>query len=73
MPDIVVFDIETYRPDWRIRRTRREDLDPARNIITNIGVFDSKELSISPVIRNLEEERKSIDHFKCATRMDMDK
>jgi DNA polymerase elongation subunit (family B) len=63
MPDIVVFDIETYRLGWRIRRTRREDLDPARNTITTTGVFDSKELSISPVIRNLEEERKSIEFF----------
>jgi len=63
MPDIVVFDIETYRPDWRIRQTRREDLDPARNTITTTGVFDGEELSISPVIENLKEERESIEFF----------
>jgi len=63
MPDIVVFDIETYRPNWRIRKTRREDFDPAKNAITTIGVFDGEELSISPVIENLKDERKSIEFF----------
>jgi len=63
MPNIVVFDIETYRPDWRIRRTRREDFDPARNTIITTGVFDGKEISISPVIEDLKEERKSLEFF----------
>jgi hypothetical protein len=63
MPDIVVFDIETYRPDWRIRRTRREDLDPARNSIITVGVFDGEELSISPIIQNLEDEGRSVEFF----------
>ena len=63
MCGILVFDIETYRPDWRNGRTRREKLDPARNTIITTGVFDGKELSISPLIRNLEEERRSIDFF----------
>ena len=63
MSEIVVFDIETHRPDWRIRRTRREDLDPARNTIITIGFFDGEEISISPIIKRLEEEKKSVNFF----------
>jgi len=63
MADVVIFDIETYRPDWRVQQARREKLDPARNTITTLGVFDGEELSTSPVIENLKDERKSIDFF----------
>jgi len=60
MSEPIVFDIETYRPDWRVKRTRREDFDPARNTITTIGVFNGEKLSISPVIENLKEERNPV-------------
>ena len=56
MSEIIVFDIETYRPDWRVRRTRREDLDPARNTVLTVGFFDGKEILIYPVIEDLKEE-----------------
>ena len=56
VPETIVFDIETYRPDWRVRRTRREDLDPARNTVITGGFFDGKEYLIYPIIKNLKEE-----------------
>jgi len=56
MSETIVFDIETYRPDWKVRRTRREDLDPARNSIITGGFFDGEEYSIYPIIENLKEE-----------------
>lgn len=56
----IVFDIETYRPDWRIRRPRREDLDPAKNTVITVGFFDGKEMSIYPTIENLGREKYSI-------------
>lgn len=63
MPDTVVFDIETYRPDWQIRRTRREDLDPERNTIITVGFFDGEEVSVSPTIEDLKDERKPVQFF----------
>jgi len=64
MPEILTFDIETYRPDWKIWRTRREDLDPAINAIITTGMFDGKETSISPIIEDMKAERNSIQFFQ---------
>lgn len=63
MPKIIVFDIETYRPDWRIRRTRREDFAPSKNSIITVGTFDGKKISISPIVESLNEESDSVEHF----------
>lgn len=63
MSDIVVFDIETYRPDWQIRRMRREDLDPERNIIITTGIFDGEKISISPIVENPKAEGNSVSFF----------
>ncbi|MHA1330932.1 MAG: 3'-5' exonuclease [Candidatus Hodarchaeales archaeon] len=63
MPEVVVFDIETYRPDWKIRRTRREDFNPTRNAIITVGIFDGEKILISPIIESLKEERNSVEFF----------
>lgn len=42
MPEPISFDIETYRPNWRAKRTRRDSFDPARNSIITTGLFDGK-------------------------------
>jgi len=63
MPDTAVFDIETYRPDWQVPRTRREGFDPERNTIITVGFFDGEEASISPTIEDLKDERKPVQFF----------
>ena len=63
MSQTVVFDIETYRPDWRVRRSRREDLDPAKNTVTTVGFFDGEAHIIYPTIRHLKEEERLIQFF----------
>ena len=63
MSKAIVFDIETYRPDWRVRRTRREALDPAKNTIITLGFFDGKQFSIFPTIENLKDERLVVQFF----------
>jgi len=60
MPEALVFDIETYRPDWRIVRTRREDFDPERNTIITAGLFDGKETLIYPVLQDLGGEGQPV-------------
>lgn len=59
----VVFDIETYNPHWRIRLTRREGFDPAKNTITTTGFFDGKEMYISPIVYNMKEDREPVQFF----------
>jgi DNA polymerase elongation subunit (family B) len=58
-----IFDIETYRVDWKIRRTRREDFDPANNTIITFGLFDGRNVAIYPIIENLNEEKTLIESF----------
>ena len=59
MPQFCVFDIETYRPDWRVRRKRREMLDPARNRIITAGLSDGDHVLILPSRRGLEERERA--------------
>lgn len=61
MTEAIVFDIETYRPDWRVVTTRREDFDPAKNFVITTGVFDGKEISIFPVIEDLNDESRPVE------------
>ena len=63
MANTVVFDIETYRRDWQVRKARSEDLDPEENTVITVGFFDGKDLSISPVIEGLEDEGKPVQFF----------
>lgn len=63
MSQFIVFDIETYRPNWQVRQTRRQDLDPARNSIITTGIFNGKELSIHPIIEDLRNEREPLEFF----------
>jgi DNA polymerase elongation subunit (family B) len=63
MSQSVIFDIETYRPNWRQNLTRREAFDPERNSITTMGFFDGKEASIYPTIKILEEEKNVTEFF----------
>jgi len=62
MFEFIVFDIETYRPDWRIRRTRREDLDPTKNTMITVGFLGMNGIAIYPTIEDLKEETQVI-HF----------
>ena len=63
MFDLKVFDIETYRPDWRVWKSRRDALDPARNTIITLGIFDGKNLVLSNVIEKLDSEKEVLTFF----------
>jgi len=60
---VVVFDIETYRNDWRTPKTRREAFDPEKNAIITIGLFDGRNPRIFPVIQDLNEEKSLVKSF----------
>lgn len=42
---------------------RREAFDPSKNAVITVGAFDGREMKISPVIENLEEENSLIMSF----------
>lgn len=60
----VVFDIETYRPNWQVRSlSRREDFDPEKNHIVTAGFFDGNDLSVFPVIDDLRKEGNVVEYI----------
>lgn len=65
LKSFLVVDIETYRPDHGKFKDRRIELDPDRNYITVIGIYDGKQPQFSPItsIGQNDEEQKAIKWF----------
>ena len=65
MTNLLVFDIETYRPNWRDKNLpRREQFNPTKHQLTIIGVYDGQEIQLSPIAKSASEEPQLLRWFE---------